>query len=243
MLRAVFILIMFWAVTGCEQVTEVDKSVRILVFSSTRNFRHDSIEAGKSALNDICASNQWKADFTDDSEKFTEFNLKRYDAVIFLNTTGDVLNETQQNAFQYYIRSGGAYIGIHAAADTEYDWPWYNLLCGAYFDSHPAIQEATYYVEDKNHPATTLLVDTFQRTEEIYNFKSYDWNDLKILITVDESSYSGGNMGTYHPVCWYHEFEGGRAFYTAWGHSVDSWSEIVFEQHLTGAIKWACGIE
>ena len=214
------------------------KSPRILVFSSTKGFRHKSIDSGKPALLKIGSEKNWIVDTTEDASVFTEANLKQYSAVIFLNTTGNVLNEEQQAAFQKYIQAGNGFVGIHAAADTEYDWPWYNNLVGAYFESHPKPQVALYSIVNKNHPSVDFMTDTLRRMEEIYNFKSFKKELVNVLITVDEKSYTGGKMADYHPIAWYHNYDGGRAFYTAWGHHPEAFTEPLFLQHLTGAIKW-----
>ena len=157
---------------------------------------------------------------------------------MFLNTTGDVLDSAEQLAFQAFIHKGGGYIGIHAATDTEYDWPWYNKLAGAYFDSHPHPTEATFHVLDKKFIATEQLPDSMTQKEEIYNFKSVQ-NGLHYLISVDESTYKGGNMGKFHPICWYHHFDGGRAFYIEWGHFPETFSSRSFQTIIFKALDWA----
>ena len=225
-------------ILSCYSGRKIMKSPAILVFSSTKGFRHKSIDNGKPALLKIGAENNWVVDTTEDASVFTEANLKKYAAVIFLNTTGNVLNEEQQAAFQKYIQAGNGFIGIHAAADTEYDWPWYNNLVGAYFESHPKPQVALYSVVNKDHPSVNFMTDTLSRMEEIYNFKSFKKELVNVLITVDEKTYTGGKMSGYHPIAWYHNYDGGRAFYTAWGHYPEAFSEPLFLQHLTGAIKW-----
>ena len=226
--------------SGCTHAKEKEAkpSASILVFSETKGFRHASIENGKTALSIIGSEKGWKVDFTEDATAFTEANLKQYGAVVFLNTTGDILADEQQNAFQKYIQAGGGFVGIHSATDTEYGWPWYNDLVGAYFDSHPIPQTALYNVVDQNHPAVSFMPDTLRRLEEIYNFKSFRKDLVTVLITVDERSYSGGTMPAYHPIAWYHNYDGGRAFYTGWGHSPEAFTEPLFLQHLAGAITW-----
>ena len=179
-------------------------------------------------------------DTTEDAGVFTEEQLKKYAAVVFLNTTGDVLDAYQQADFERFIQAGGGFVGIHSASDTEYDWPWYNLLVGGYFDSHPKIQTARLIVEDKNHPATQMLPDDWERTDEWYNFKSLN-RDVNVLIRIDEQSYEGGNLGDDHPMAWYHEYDGGRAFYTALGHTEASYEEPLFLEHLLGGIRYAMG--
>lgn len=216
---------------------------RILVFSKTAGFRHQSIEAGKAALQKMAKEKGFMVDTTENAEMFTDENLQKYQAVIFLNTTGDIFNQEQQEAFEQYIQSGGGYVGIHSATDTEYDWPWYGKLAGAYFISHPSdpnVQEGTFLVVDHDHPATTGLPDKWERKDEFYNFKQMN-PDVHVLIKIDESTYHGGENGDNHPMAWYHDYDGGRAFYTNMGHTDETFSEPLFLQHLWGGIQYALG--
>ncbi|MCT2593503.1 ThuA domain-containing protein [Streptomyces sp. N2-109] len=216
------------------------KGENVLVFSKTAGYRHGSIPDGIAAIERMGKQNGFKVDATEDASRFTPENLERYDAVVWLSTTGDVLNDTQQTAFQEYIRSGGGYVGVHAAADTEYDWPWYGELTGAWFDSHPEIQGVTVNVEDHDHPATAHLGDTWQREDELYNYKSNPREKTRVLATLDEGTYTGGNMGD-HPITWCQDFEGGRSFYTGLGHTNESFTEPEYQQHLLGGIQYATG--
>ena len=211
---------------------------KILVFSKTAGYRHSSIEAGKTMFLTSSEAANYPADTTENAEVFTTQNLQKYAAVVFLNTTGDVLNETQQAAFKGFIQHGGGYIGIHAATDTEYDWPWYNQLAGAYFDSHPKPQTATFHVKDKQFIATEFLPDSMVQKEEIYNFKSVQ-PGLHYLISVDESTYEGGKMKDFHPISWYHHFDGGKAFYIEWGHFAETFSSKTFQKMIYRALDWA----
>ena len=182
---------------------------------------------------------------TRDSLAFTSDNLSQYAVVVFLNTTWNVLDSIQQQAFVEFIHAGGGYVGIHAATDTEYDWPWYNQLAGAWFNRHPRGEprEATIRVTDKSHPATAMLPDEWIRNDEWYEFKDIS-PDINVLAYLDESTYEGGEMGADHPFIWYQEdFEGGRSFYTGCGHSPENFEEPLMQQHLIAAIKWAGKIE
>ena len=213
---------------------------RVLVFSKTAGYHHKSIDAGIKALKEMGVKYKFEVDTTTDSTKFVYSNLKQYAAVIFLNTTGDVLNDDQQKAFQQYIQSGGGFVGIHSASDTEYGWPWYGNLVGAYFVKHPKIQEAVLVINDSTHIATKHLPRPWKRTDEWYNFR---WvaNDLHVLISIDESSYTGGTNGAGHKMAWYHDYDGGRAFYTALGHTDESYADPLYLQHLWGGIQYAMG--
>ncbi|ARQ68555.1 glycosyl hydrolase [Streptomyces marincola] len=217
-----------------------DAAFDVLVFSKTAGFRHDSIEDGVAALRALGAEHGFSVTATEDSAAFTPENLARYEVVSFLSTTGDVLNDAQQAAFEGWINDGGGYVGIHAAADTEYDWEWYSGLAGALFHSHPHIQPATIDVEDRAHDATAHLGDTWERTDEWYDYRTNPRDSARVLASLDESSYTGGQMGD-HPIAWCKEYDGGRAFYTGGGHTSESFTEPDFVRHLLGGIRWAAG--
>ncbi len=214
---------------------------RLLVFSATEGFRHGSIGAAHSALTDLAADNGFSIEITEDANAFNAGNLANYEAVAFVLTSGDVLNNAQQTAFENYIRAGGGYVGVHSASDTEYSWPWYGQLIGAYFDRHPPQQDATVSVEDSSHPSTTGLPASFSRFDEWYDFRTNPRPNVNVLLTVDEDSYNGGEMGSDHPIAWYQEFDGGRSFYTAMGHTNASYSDDTFVAHLLGGIQYALG--
>jgi type 1 glutamine amidotransferase len=211
----------------------------VLVFSKTAGFRHDSIPTGITAIQQLAAANNFTVVTTEDAAQFTTANLARFQAVVWLSTTGDVLNATQQAAFESYIRSGRGYVGVHAAADTEYDWAWYGGLVGAYFASHPAIQNATVRVEDQVHPSTAHLPATWPRNDEWYNYRTNPRAQVRVLATLDESSYSGGSMGADHPIAWCRAYDGGRSWYTGGGHTQASYGEANFRAHLLGGIRYA----
>lgn len=211
------------------------QKVKILVFTKTAGYHHSSIAPGIEAIKKIGAENGFVVDVTKDSTLFTYKNLKQYAALVFLNTTGNVLDPTQQEALQKYMHHGGGFIGIHAATDCEYAWPWYGKMIGAYFESHPAQQQARLRVVDPNHPATTELPGEWNRFDEWYNFKNLN-PDVHVLLTIDESSYKGGKNGDHHPMAWWHDFEGSRVFYTELGHTDASYTEPLYLKHLTGGI-------
>jgi type 1 glutamine amidotransferase len=219
-----------------------DPPYRVLVFSKTAGFRHDSIPAGIAAFRSLGTTNNFTVDATEDANAFTTANLANYQAVVFMSTTGDVLNAVQQTAFESYIRGGGGYLGVHAAADTEYDWPFYGGLVGAYFSSHPAIQQVTVRVDDRTHPATTALPAAWVRTDELYNYRTNPRGVVKVLARLDESTYSGGTMGADHPIIWCQQYQGGRSFYTGLGHTQESYSDNLFRGVLHGGLRYAAGV-
>jgi len=214
---------------------------QVLVFSKTAGFRHDSIPAGIAAIRSLGRANGFSVSTTEDAGVFARKRLGRFDAVVFLSTSGDVLSPRQQRAFRSYIRHGSGWVGIHSAADTEYEWPFYGRLLGAYFKSHPVIQPATIDVVDRSHPSTRRVPAHWQRTDEWYNFRSNPRGTVHVLATLDESTYSGGTMGADHPIAWCHRYDGGRSVYTAMGHTRQSFSERRYLAHLLGAIEMAAG--
>lgn len=218
-----------------------DSPYDVLVFSKTAGFRHDAIPAGIQAIRDLGAGDAFTVTATEDAAAFTTDNLARYEAVVFLSTTGDVLDAAQQAAFESYVRGGGGYVGIHAAADTEYDWPFYGELVGAYFASHPAIQPATVRVRDRAHAGTAHLPQEWTRTDEWYDYRTNPRSSARVLATVDESTYSGGAMGADHPIVWCKPMSAGRSFYTGLGHTQAAWATADFRQQVLGGIRYAAG--
>ncbi|QDP01677.1 ThuA domain-containing protein [Thalassotalea sp. PS06] len=217
---------------------------RILVFTKTQGFRHQSIGDGQQALLKLGEKNNWQVAFSEDSRAFSPENLGRYAVVVFLNTTGDVLNEEQQSAFQSYIETGGGFVGVHSASDTEHGWLWYSQLVGAYFKNHPKVQSATLIVEKDDTAATSHLGDTWVHSDEWYNFNRNPRDNVEVLLSLDESSYDPGNgaMGD-HPIAWQREMGQGRTFYTGLGHTIATYTNPLFLEHLTGGIRWAAGME
>jgi glucose/arabinose dehydrogenase/cytochrome c551/c552/type 1 glutamine amidotransferase len=220
---------------------------KVLVFYKTAGFVHESIPDGIAAIKKMGLANGFTVDITNDAQLISEENLKKYAAVIWLSTTGDVLNQYQEADFERYIQAGGGYVGIHAAADTEYEWGWYNRLAGGQFldhpginDTHPNVQKGKIFITDKQHAATSFLPETWERTDEWYSYKKMN-PKVNVLMNLDETSYLGGHKMGKHPIAWYHAFDGGRAFYTAGGHTKESYSEDLFLKHVLEGIKYAIG--
>ena len=208
---------------------------RVLAFTKTAAFRHDSIPA---AVDFVRAQHRYAVDVTDDARAFSARNLRRYAAVVFLLTTGDVLDPAQQRAFQRYIGRGGGYAGFHSATDTEYDWPFYGRLVGAYFQSHPAVQPATVDVAGAFARAARLP-NRWVRTDEWYDFRTNPRPHVHVLATIDETTYQGGTMGADHPLVWCHRSGQGRAWYSAMGHTPESWADPPFQRHVLAGIRFA----
>lgn len=220
---------------------------KVLVFSKTSGYHHNSIKVAVPAIQKLGVENGFDVDTTTDASKFNDKNLKQYAAVIFVSTTGEFFKEdSQKQALKNYIEHGGGFVGIHAASDAMYDWQWYGDLVGAFFKAHPAQQMATLYVVDSTFIATKHLPRVWKRKDEWYHFK---WvaKDLHVLIKIDENSltYTAENqsmkMGADHPMAWYHDFDGGRSFYTELGHTDESYSDPLYLQHILGGIEYAMG--
>jgi cytochrome c len=206
---------------------------KVLVFAKTTGYRHDSIPAGIQAIKDLGAANKFSVDATEDDSRFTDSNLAQYATVVFLSTTGDpVGTQAEKEAFQRYIEHGGGFVGVHAAADSGYNWAWYGRLVGAYFAQHSAIQPALLKVEDSVHPATQGPPSSFTHTDEWYDFQINPRGSVHVLTSVHGNSY---------PATWCHSYDGGRAFYTAVGHTTDSYSEANFLHLLLGGILSTAG--
>lgn len=237
------IFIMFDTMSLKALITNIAKqNYNVLVFSKTAGYRHESIPDGIKAIKELGLENNFYVFASEDSEYFTISNLQNFNVIIFLSTSGDILDDKQQSAFKDFIQSGGGFVGIHSASDTEYDWPWFGKLVGAYFDKHPKIQKATINVNHRCHPSTVCLPAKWERVDEWYNFRNELDTTINVLATVDESTYEGGKHGNHHPIMWCHEFDGGRSWYTALGHTNESYNETLFKENLLGAIKYASGI-
>jgi cytochrome c len=219
-------------------------ALRVLAFSRTMVFRHESIGAGHAALTTIAAERGFELESSEDVASISDAVLSEKDVLVFLSTSGDVLDAAAEGALMRFIQAGGGFVGVHAASDTEYDFAFYGGLVGAYFNAHPDIQPATIVVEDATHPATAHLAATWARTDEWYGFRENPRANVRVLLRLDETSYDPGlgAMGDDHPIAWAHEYEGGRAFYTALGHTAESYDEPEFREHLAGAIAWAGGL-
>lgn len=239
--RLLLLLCFAVSINACSDLGNTPPGV--LVFTKTKGWKHSSIPFGIAALQKLGKENHFFVDTTKDASFFNDKDLKKYHAVIFLNTTGNILNAEQQAAFERYIQAGGGFVGIHSAAATEYEWPWYNKLMGAHFSSHPinpGVRRGVIDVIDKNHPATAELPVRWEREEEWYNYKAF-YPGINVLAQLDENSYEGGTNGTHHPIAWYHEYDGGRSFYTAVGHEDSSFSDPLLIKHILGGIKYAMG--
>jgi uncharacterized protein len=221
----------------------------VLVFTKTQGYHHQSIIEGVEALRELSKKHYFSMDWQDDASVFNDANLSQFQAVVFLSTTGNLFNDEQKAAFQKFIRSGKGFVGIHSASDTEYQWDWYGQLVGRYFVIHPEIQTARLQVLNRQFPGVELMPDHFLWTDEWYEFGKENVKNLTTILAVDEKSYdpntvwankkTGSGMGKFHPIAWYHTFEGGRSFYTGLGHTAAAYKDPLFLAHVYGGIFWA----
>ncbi|QOV34763.1 ThuA domain-containing protein [Streptomyces ferrugineus] len=209
--------------------------VRLLVYTRTTAYRHDSIPAGVEALRTVGG---FEVDHTEDPRAL-EGPLDGYAAVVFLSTSGEVLTPAGRERLAAYVEAGGGFAGVHSAACTEYDWPYYGELLGARFDRHPDHQPGKAIVEDHEHPATRHLPAVWDFVDEWYDFRTNPRAAVRVLASADESSYDGGGMGADHPLVWCREQGAGRVFYTALGHAAEAYEDPDFRAHLRGGIDWA----
>ncbi len=222
--------------------TKVRPEKRVLLFTKTApgSYRHESIAAGIPAVLKLGRENGILVDTTENSDFFTDSQLKGYSALIFLSTNQDVFNAEQEAALQRYIWAGGGFVGIHAATGVERDWKWFGQLIGGHFLWHTPQQKATIDIQEANHPATQGLPKRWQRYDEWYLFR--DMNPaIKMLATLDSSTYQSDRHPADYPFAWYHEFEGGRSFYTAGGHNSVDYADPLFLRHILGGITYTIG--
>jgi len=222
----------------------------VLLFTATQGFHHQSQLEGVAALRELAKKHFFNADWQEDPKVFNDENLVKFQAIIFLSTTGDILNPEQKAAMERFIQSGKGFVGIHSAADTEYHWDWYTKLVGRNFHIHPNIQTAELQVTERSFPGLERMPDRLWWTEEWYEFGPENIKGLNYILAVDEKTYepkaswparnlSGQGMGKFHPIAWYHDYDGGRAFYTALGHTAEDYSDPLFLEHVYGGIYWA----
>ena len=230
-------------ILSLEVVYSQQSNPNILVFSKTEAFRHKSIPAGIKFMTELADKNNWNITFSEDSNEFEDENLKQYNVLVFLNTTGDIFNDNQKKALKTYMANGNGFVGIHAASNTEMEWSWFTEMIGATFRDHPKVQNATLHIDKSlEHLAINHLEKTEVFRDEWYNFIKPVGKHVNVLAYLDEDSYQGKKMNTKsHPITWYHHYDGGRVFYTGMGHTDKIYGDIRFEKLIQGAIRWAVG--
>jgi len=222
-----------------------EKPINVLVFSKTAGFRHESISTGLKMLYDQSKKQNWVITATENSGLFTDVFLSGFDVVVFLNPTGDAVDASGQTAFEKFMKSGKGFVGIHAAADCEYEWPFHGSLVGGYFKTHPAQQEATVVFEKSDHPAMKPFkgMKSYTTWDEWYTFKENPRPNVHVLATLDESTIKKFDNDNFrmgdHPIIWWNDKDGIRSFYTGFGHTHEAFQDKLIIEHITNAINWA----
>ncbi len=243
-LLLLIVLVQLWSITATAQ----QKQFRVLLLTTTKGWHHESLHYGVVALRQLAVKHSFDLILFEDPNSFNDKFLETFQVVLFLNTTGDVLDPAQQKVMERFIRSGKGFVGIHSASDTEYDWEWYTKLVGRMFKIHPAVQTAKLKVLDASFPGLNGFAGGKLWTDEWYEFGPEKSSGLQYILSVDESTYNanvqwgekkGQGMGTLHPVAWYQHYDGGRSFYTALGHLPSIYSDAAFLDHVYAGIFWA----
>jgi uncharacterized protein len=230
---------------GQENKPEFENPAHILVFSKTAGFRHASLSSGIKMLFDLNNTQNWVVTATENAAIFNDDILSAFDVVVFLNPSGDGLNADQQAAFERFMKKGKGMVGIHSAADFEYDWPFYGKLIGAYFKNHPPSQTATVIIENHDHPAMKPFkgMKSYTTFDEWYTFRANPRSHVNVLATLDESSIKKYDNDEWrmgdHPLIWYQEIDGMRSFYTGFGHTHEAFQDEKIIEHIKNAINWA----
>mgnify|MGYP006299606647 CR=1 FL=1 len=230
---------------AAQKEVEYNEPLNILVFSKTNGFRHASISSGLKMLYDLSPKQNWVITATEDASLFSDHQLENYDVAVFMNPTGDAIDDAGQEAFKDFMKSGKGFVGIHAAADHEYEWPFYGNLVGAYFKTHPPAQEGTVIFENHDHPAMEPFkgMDSYTTFDEWYTFRENPRPNVNVLASLDESSIKKAKNDDWkmgdHPLIWWNEKEGIRSFYTVFGHTHEAFQDKLVVEHITNAINWA----
>jgi type 1 glutamine amidotransferase len=232
------ILLSSLAVLASGATQSATEAERILIFSRTAGYRHDSIPTAVTTLRKLAAQEGFAADHSEDAGDINPANLARYRIVVFASTTGDILDDAQQQALQEFMHHGGGFVGVHAAADTEYDWAWYGELVGTYFRSHPPGLHSTLVQPERGgKPAGK----PWPIRDELYNYRSNPRGQVRVAATIDERTYEGGTMTADHPITWCHAFDGGRSWYTGLGHDPAVYDDANFLAQLRRGLRYAAG--
>lgn len=224
--------------------SEFEKPLNILVFSKTSGFRHASISMGIKMLYDQSRKQNWVITATEDASLLRDDFLAKFDMAVFLSPTGDAICDAGQAAFEKFIKSGKGFVGIHAAADCEYEWPFYGNLVGAYFLTHPPAQKATVIFENYDHPAMKPFkgMKTYTTVDEWYSFKKNPRPNVNVLARLDESTIKKSNNDKWkmgdHPLIWWNDKDGVRSFYTVFGHTNEAFQDEKIIEHIKNAINW-----
>nr|MBC7614386.1 ThuA domain-containing protein [Pseudopedobacter sp.] len=245
-----YYLVLIMCLIGMNVTAQEKKQFNALLITKTAGWHHESINEGVAAIKALGERNFFNVTWNQDGVPITEKYLQNFQVIIFLNTTGDIFKDEEQKAIEKFIQSGNGYVGIHSASDTEYEWPWYTKMVGRMFHIHPVIQTAKLKLTSNKFSGLEGFSDGQFWTDEWYEFGPETTNGLNYILAVDESSYNpkvewgdrnlkGIGMGNFHPIAWYHDYDGGRSFYTALGHLPTDYNNPAFLNHIFAGIYWA----
>jgi uncharacterized protein len=242
-----FVLPLLAASAFLARPARAQTQFNVLVVAVPEKYHRDCLPVARESFEKMALHHQFGLTWSTDPAVL-DGDLKKFAAVVFLNTPSEALNATQRQHFQDYIHAGGGFVGVHMGIATKREWPWYEQLVGRSFRIHPYVQTAVLQITDRNFPATMPLPDRWIWTDEWYEFDPPLAPDLHVVMIVDESTYDptkiwegqkATGMGAFHPIAWYHVFEGGRSFVTALGHMPELYRDQMFLDHLYGGIYWA----
>ncbi len=245
-----------WAKQPTRQMLEkVDKALpstahrskkphHILIYSGSKGYRHGSIELGVEAIRRMGKkTGAYTSDEAKDVSVFTDKNLKKYDAIVFVSSTGEIFKKAaHRKALMKFVKGGKGIVGIHAATDANYKWLEYGQMMGGYFNGHPWRSNTPVYVniEDKKHK----LCECFHGKglsfkEEIYQFKNYSRKGKRVLLGINlaKSTKVRGlkRKDNDYPVAWIKRHGRGRVFYCSLGHNhFMFWHPQVLKFYLNG---------
>ncbi|MES2443901.1 MAG: ThuA domain-containing protein [Pseudomonadota bacterium] len=242
LLRLLLLLIGAAAIVG--PAAAAARHPHVLIFSYSTGYRHASIEAGVAAVKAMGERAGMTMVASADPDIFSEAGLKAFDAIVFVSNTtkpkepeSEWFTGTRRDALQAFVHRGGGIVGIHAAADSHYNWPWFGRLMGGRFVRHPqGTPEGVVTIVDSKHPSTKGLARSVKRVDEWYYYDDFN-PQVRLLVVLDPQSIGEKDVNP-NPMSWSQEFEGGRVFYTGMGHTPESYAEPWFLKHLEGGLNW-----
>jgi type 1 glutamine amidotransferase len=232
---------------------------KLLIFSKTNGFRHDSIPVGVQAVTKLGEKTKaFSAEHTEDESYFEPDRLQQFDAVLMLNTTGDVFRPRRlpdgeertkaleresklQESLQNFVHSGKGLAGFHSATDTYHNWPAYNQMMGGTFDGHPWHEPVPIRLLDPQHPLNKIFGGQgFTINDEIYQFRDDTARptERRMLLSLDpnwDGLSKGKRRDGFYPISWIAKYGDGRTFYCSLGHRQEIyWNPVILEHYLAG---------
>ena len=244
-----FALLIILATTVIPRVAEAKEPKKLLVVTVTKGFRHSSIATAERVLGQLAATNGvFTVDYVrndeDMAKKMTMENLRKYDGVIFANTTGDLPLPDKQG-FLKWIESGKTFIGMHSATDTFRGHtpldPYVEMIGGEFLTHPPGLYEVECINADPEHPACKHFGPNFVVKDEIYILNGFNRSKVHDLLYLEK--HPSEKTPGYFPIAWCKEYGKGKLFYTSLGHSEAVWDSPAYQKHIIGGIQWALGLQ